>query len=236
MHARHRDRRLRHGQPALGAQGYRARCARLRTVCDRAIRDVVRRRARGVPRPGRDARLHARAGCAGLARGGRRGRARSRSSASASACRCSSSAARKANAPGSGSCRDEVLRFPATRRWCRRAARGLRCRTWAGTRSSRPSRTRFGQGIGDGEPLLFRAQLFCAAAETRPRRRASTAYPARSPVRLRATIFSPSSSIPKRVRLPASLARQLRRAGNRQSERSARRKRGSTRPSPASSH
>ena len=59
-----RRRRLRHGQPALGVAGGGARGARRhghRGHRHRQPRGGVRRRPRGAARPGRDARLHARA-------------------------------------------------------------------------------------------------------------------------------------------------------------------------------
>ena len=85
----------------------------------------VRGRARGVSRPGRDARLHARAGRARAARRRCSRRARQAvSSASASACRCCSSE-RGGRRPASGCCRVACPAFPAGE-ITRRIRRGLK--------------------------------------------------------------------------------------------------------------
>ena len=156
--------------------------------------------ARGVPRPGCDARLHARARRARSAPGGAGGGAQQalprHLHRSADAVRTSAKKAMWrvwACSPG------EWRAFPP-RRWSAPTARKLKVPHMGWNEVHQTLEHPLWEGIADGQPLLLRAQLLSGAAQPRADRRLQPVPVCRSPVRSRRIICSRCSFTRRRAR------------------------------------
>ena len=162
------------------------------------------RRPRRASRPGRDARLHARARRERPARVGARGGARpARSSASASACRCCSTTARRAPTPAWACCpaascafRDEAM-IDRRRRRLKVPHMG-----WNPVRQRRAHP--LWHGIADGTRFYFVHSYYPVPGAAGADARRPPTIRRRLPARLPAIISLPCSSIPRKVTSPVS--------------------------------
>ena len=204
--ARHRRRRLRHGQPALGGQGAARMSRPSATIVVTADPAAIRAR-----RPRRAARARARCptACAASTRAGLRevvrgGRARPavprHLPRPADAVRRQRGGAdrrpRRAAGPGRA--------LPRRRRWSTPTARGSRCRTWAGARCAQARAHPLWQGIADGTRFYFAHSYYPVPARPEHDGRRPPTIRRRLLARLRGLISSPCSSIRKRATAPVS--------------------------------
>ena len=171
----HRHRRLRHGQPALGAEGARARRARRPTSTITADPEAIRRADR-VVFPGQGAMPDCMRSLRESGLGEAVAEAAARhgpSSACASACRCSSSAATRATRRASRVLPGAVRGFGA------RAARaaGLKVPHMGWNEVWQVAPHALWQGIADGSRFYFVHSYYCAPGRRRALAAGTTRYP-----------------------------------------------------------